>query len=155
MRDHLIGKRYEPFVAEVDKWRVRFFARTIGETNPACFDEAVALKAGYRSLLAPVTLPFSLAMDFDQSLLVLEDLGADLKRAVHGEQEFVRFAEVFAGDIITGEQQISDIFEKKGGALLFVVTSTRLENQFGEHIGDMHTTIIVRQPQTSSDSKGA
>ena len=155
MRSDLIGKRYEPFVAEVDKWRGRFFAHTIGETNPACFDEAAARKAGYRSLLAPVTLPFSLAMDFNQSLLVLEDLGIDLKWAVHGEQSFVRSTEVFAGDIITGEQQLCDIFEKKNGALLFVVTSTRLENQLGEHIGNMDTTIVVRQQQTASNPKDA
>ncbi|HCX87920.1 MAG TPA: MaoC family dehydratase [Gammaproteobacteria bacterium] len=155
MHSDLIGKRYEPFVAEVDKWRVRFFAHTIGETNPACFDEAAARKAGYRSLLAPVTLPFSLAMDFDQSLLVLEDLGVELKWAVHGEQGFVRVTEVFAGDTITGEQQVCDIFEKKNGALLFVVTATRLENQLAEHVADMDTTIVVRQPQAAPDPKDA
>ena len=145
MREELIGKRYEPFTAQVDKWRLGFFARTIGETTPACFDEVAAHKAGYRSLLAPLTLPFSLAMDFDQSLLVLKDLGADLTRTVHGEQSFTRFAEIFAGDVITGQQEITDIFEKKGGALLFAVTRTRIDNQIEEHVCDMDTTIVIRQ----------
>jgi hypothetical protein len=33
---------------------------------------------------------------------------------------------------------------KKGSALTFVVTETRLDNQRGEHVCDLRTVIVVR-----------
>mgnify|MGYP002713225891 CR=1 FL=1 len=139
-----IGKEYPPFTVEVEKGRLGFFARSIGDANPIYQDEDAAKAAGYRSVPAPLTFPFSIMMDAGQGTIVLEDMGVDITKSVHGEQIFEYHGDICAGDIISGHQKILDIFEKKGGALKFIVTEIRLDNQNGDHVCDFRTVIVVR-----------
>lgn len=140
----IVGKEYASFTVEIEKGRIRFFARSIGETNPVYFDESQARAAGFRSIPVPPTFPFTISMDANQSFMVLDDLGVDKTRSMHGEQSFTYHAEICAGDVITGRQKVVDMYDKKGGALVFVVTETRLENQNREHVCDLRTIIVVR-----------
>ena len=139
-----VGKEYPPFTVEVEKGRLRLFAKAIGESNLIYTDEAAAKAAGYRSLPAPPTFPFSIAMDAEQPFVVLADLGIDKTKSVHGEQAFTYYGDICAGDVITGRQKIVEMFEKKGGALLFIITETRLVNQNAKPVCDMRTVIVVR-----------
>jgi acyl dehydratase len=139
-----IGKEYPSFTVEVEKGRLGFFARSIGDDNPVYQDEAVAKAAGFRSIPAPLTFPFSIMMDAGQGTIVLEDMDIDITKSVHGEQIFEYHSDICAGDVITGRQKILDMFEKKGGALQFIVTEIRLENQHGKHVCDFRTVIVVR-----------
>ena len=139
-----IGKEYPPFSVDVEKGRLRLFAKAVGSGNSVFTDEAAARKAGFAALPAPPTLPFSLTMDAGQSFNVLEDMKIPLARAVHGGQGFRYVRPILAGDTISGRQKITSVVEKKGGALLFIETLTRLENQRGEHVCDLTSTIIVR-----------
>jgi acyl dehydratase len=140
----IIGKEYPPFTAEVEKRWVRSFAEAIGETNPVYFDESAARAAGYRSLPAPPTFPFAMIMDRNQSFMILDELGIDKRRAMHGEQSFIYHADLCAGDVLTGRQKVVDVYDKKNGALEFLVTDIRLDNQNGEHVCDLRTTVVVR-----------
>ncbi len=139
-----IGREYPPFTVEVEKGRLRLFAKAIGEDDPVYTDEDAAKAAGYRSLPAPPTFPFTIAMDAEQPFLVLEDLGIDKTKSVHGEQSFTYHGDICAGDVITGRQRIAEMFEKKGGALLFIVTETNLRNQDDAPVCDLRTVIVVR-----------
>ena len=141
---NIIGKEYPPFTVEVEKRWVRSFAEAIGETSPVYFDESVARAGGYRSLPAPPTFPFAMIMDGNQSFMILDELGIDKRRAMHGEQSFAYHADLCAGDVVTGRQRVVDVYDKKNGALEFLVTETRLENQRGEHVCDLRTTVVVR-----------
>jgi acyl dehydratase len=140
----VIGKEYAPFTVEVEKRWVRSFAEAIGETNPVYFDESVAKSAGYRSLPAPPTFPFALIMDCNQSFMLLDELGIDKRRAMHAEQSFVYHTDLCAGDVLTGRQTVVDVYDKKNGALEFLVTQIRLDNQRSEHVCDLRTTVVVR-----------
>jgi acyl dehydratase len=140
----VIGKEYPPFTVEVEKRWVRSFAEAIGDTNPVYFDDAAASAAGYRSLPAPPTFSFALIMERNQSFMILDELGIDKRRAMHGEQSFVYHADLCAGDVVTGRQRVLDVYDKKNGALDFLVSETRLENQRGEHVCDLRTTVVVR-----------
>jgi acyl dehydratase len=140
----VIGKEYPPFTVEVEKRWVRSFAEAIGETSPVYFDETAARAAGYRSLPAPPTFPFAMIMDRNQSFMILDELGIDKRRSMHAEQSFVYHADLCAGDVVTGWQRVVDVYDKKNGALEFLITETRLENQRGEHVCDMRTTVVVR-----------
>ena len=48
---------------EVEKGRLAFFSKTIGETNPIYFDEMAAHDKGHPSLLVPPTFLFSLSIE--------------------------------------------------------------------------------------------
>ena len=142
--DKFIGKEYAPFTFEVEKGRLRMFAKATGLTDPIYSDEAAAKAAGYRSIPAPPTFPYSITMDAGQSFNVLEDMGIPLPKAVHGGQRFIYHAAVCAGDVITGRQKVTNIYDKKGGALVFIETEIRLRNQLGEVVGDLYSTVVVR-----------
>lgn len=139
-----IGHTFAPFTAEVEKGRLKFFAKAIGETNPIYLDEAAARQAGYRSLPAPPTFTSVLDQDAPQFLPVLGLLGIDIARILHGNQEFEYFAPICAGDTIEIESRIVDIFDKKGGALEFVVMQSSYTHLHGELAAKATSTLVVR-----------
>ncbi len=140
----IIGNEYPSFTVEIEKRWVRSFAEAIGETDRVYFDESVAKSRGFRSLPTPPTFPFALIMERNQSFMILDQLGIDKRRAMHGEQSFTYHADLCAGDVVTGRQQVVDIYDKKNGALEFLVSEVRLHNQRGEHVCDLRTTVVVR-----------
>jgi acyl dehydratase len=50
----------------------------------------------------------------------------------------------YAGDRLRFEQRIDDIYDKKGGALEFVLRTTRVSNQRGEHVADLRSVTVMR-----------
>ncbi len=140
----LVGKEYQPFVFEVEKGRIRMFAQAIGDTNPIYHDAQAAANAGYSAIPAPPTFPFTIIMEANQAFMILEELGIDKTRTMHGEQSFTYHGDICAGDIITGRQKVVDQYEKKGGALQFIVTQIQLTNQRQEHVCDLNMTIVIR-----------
>lgn len=140
----IVGREYPPFSVEVEKRWVRSFAEAIGETDPIHFDEQAARSAGYRSLAAPLTFPFAAIMERNQSFMILDELGIDKRRTMHGEQSFAWHADLCAGDVLNGRQRIVDVYDKKNGALEFIVCEISCTNQLGEPVCDLRTTIVVR-----------
>lgn len=142
-----IGEKYGCFTTEVEKGRLRFFAKAIGETNPVYTDESAARDAGYRSLPVPPTYFFCLQMlDDPDPTSWLANLGVNLQNILHGEQGFEYFDMAFAGDTLSFESTITDIYEKKGGALEFLVTETTVVNQLGTLIAKMTCSTVIRHP---------
>ena len=144
LRNKFLGKQYDAFTMDIEKGRIAQFARSIGEENAIYLDNDAAKNAGYRAIPAPLTFAYSITMDAGQSFNVLEDMGVDKNKAVHGEQGFTYHNDICAGDTITGQQTIVDIYDKKDGALIFIVTETKLRNQNGDQVTDLHSVIVVR-----------
>ena len=142
-----IGRSLGRITTEVEKGRLRFFAKAIGETNPVYTDEAAAGQAGYRSLPVPPTYFFCLPMlDDPDPTAWMTRLGVNLQNILHGEQSFEYFEMAFAGDRLTFETRITDIYDKKGGALEFLVTETTVVNQSDKPVAKMKCTAVIRHP---------
>ncbi|HEY9240206.1 MAG TPA: MaoC family dehydratase N-terminal domain-containing protein [Burkholderiaceae bacterium] len=139
-----IGRTFAASHAEVEKGRLRFFAQAIGETDPVYTDEAAARAAGYASLPVPPTFLFSLEMDRPAPFAWLGEVGMDLARILHGEQSFTYHRPACAGDTLTFEARIDDIYDKKNGALSFVVKAVKVTDQRGHHVADLRTSIAHR-----------
>lgn len=141
----LIGRSIGVTTADVEKGRLRFFAKAIGETDPVYTDEAAAKAAGYRALPVPPTFLMCLESEGRNPQAIVEEvMGFDLGRILHAEQEFTYHAMAFAGDTLTFDTRIVDVYEKKGGALTFVVQETRVTNQAGVHIADLRSSLVQR-----------
>lgn len=139
-----IGYAPPPAFWDVEKGRIAFFAQVIGMHDPIYTDEAAAKAAGYRGIVAPPTFFFGAEGDSGATMKLIETLEIDLGKVLHGEQRFDYFAPVCAGDTLRFESKVTDIYDKKGGALEFVVNQTRVTNQLGEHVADMHSVVVVR-----------
>jgi peroxisomal enoyl-CoA hydratase 2 len=71
--------------------------------------------------------------------------GFDLRRILHGEQEFEFFKPIFVGDTLTGVTKIADFYEKeggRGGKMTFLVSETEYTNQKGEKVATARATLI-------------
>ncbi|MDH4006443.1 MAG: MaoC family dehydratase N-terminal domain-containing protein [Desulfuromonadales bacterium] len=139
-----IGRTSKPHTVEVEKGRLRFFAKAIGETNPVYLDEEAAKAAGYRSLPAPPTFLFSIDLEQDNPFADIEDMGINLGKILHAEQAFTYHAPICAGDSITLQSEVVEIFDKKGGALEFLVQNYQAKNQNDELVAEMRRTLVVR-----------
>ena len=139
-----IGHQLPPFQVEVEKGRLRFFAKATGQTDPVYVDEAAARDAGHPGLPVPPTFLFCLEMEAPNPAAIRELLGMDYRSLLHGEQGFSYHAMAYAGDVLSFEQRIEDIYDKKGGALEFVVRRTRVSNQRGELVAELRSATVVR-----------
>ncbi len=140
-----IGAETEEREIAVEAGMVRLFCQAIGETNPIYLDEAAAKRAGYRAIPTPPTYASVLSnLAPPKSDLVLGVLGADLGRMLHGEQGFTQHSPIFVGDRIRLKQRIADIYDKKGGALEFVVLETSVTNQDDALCATMRTVAVLR-----------
>jgi acyl dehydratase len=139
-----IGKEFAPLSVELEKGRLKFFAKAIGETNPVYSDEAAAKAAGFRSLPMPPTFLFCAEMEHPDPYAWFGEVGLELPKILHGEQSFTYHKMAFAGDVLTISSRIVDIYDKKKGALEFMVKETRVTNQNGEHVADVRNVIVQR-----------
>ncbi|KQU89759.1 acyl dehydratase [Variovorax sp. Root318D1] len=139
-----IGHQLPPFQVEVEKGRLRFFAKATGQTDPVYVDEAAARDAGHPGLPVPPTFLFCLEMEAPNPAAIRELLGMDYRSLLHGEQGFSYHAMAYAGDTLTFRQRIEDIYDKKNGALEFVVRKTRVSNQRDELVAELRCVTVVR-----------
>lgn len=143
-----IGVVSEPREIDVEKGQLRFFAKATGETNPIYFDEEAARAAGHPTIPAPPTFLFSLHLGAPAKrgdILDAENgIGADMRRILHGEQRFTYHRPIYAGDRITLTTTTTDIYDKKGGALEFVVQNTQGVNAKGHLCAEMQAVTVIR-----------
>jgi acyl dehydratase len=139
-----IGHVLPAYSVPVEAGRLRFFAKATGQTDPIYSDEAAARAAGHPALPVPLTFLFCLEMDSPNPAAVRDLLGLDYRSLLHGEQSFRYYALAHAGDTLTFRQRIEDIYDKKGGALEFVVRLTEVTNQRGERVADLRCVTVVR-----------
>lgn len=139
-----IGHRFAPFSADVEKGRLKFFAKAIGQDDPVYSDEAAARAAGHPGLPVPPTFLFCLEMEAPDPGAIRKLLDIPIAKVLHGEQRFSYHRMAYAGDTLTFDQRIADIYDKKGGLLEFLVRETRVTNQRGEHVADLHGITVVR-----------
>jgi hypothetical protein len=138
-----------PMRFEVERGRLRFFARTIGLTDPVYFDLEAARRAGHRDLPVPPTfLGNSLELELPDPLGWLAELGGDLSKTTHAEQAFTYHALAYAGDSLVLERRIVDVYTKKGGALEFVVKQTDVKRG-DQTLAEIRFVIALRHPEVT------
>jgi acyl dehydratase len=141
----IIGLTLPATRARVEPGRLRFFLDTLGETNPVYRDDAAAKAAGFADRPIPPTYLFCLEMiDSKDPFALLKALKVDIGRLLHGEQKFVYRAPIHVDDELTCQSSVTDVQQKKGGALTLVDVTTRVTNQRGEPVADCVSVVVVR-----------
>ena len=141
----VIGLALPPTRGRVEPGRLKFFLDTLGETNPVFRDPGAAQAAGFAGRPIPPTYLFCLEMlDNDDRFALLDALKVDISRILHGEQKFVYRAPVYVGDELTFHSSVTDVQQKKGGALTMIDVTTRVTNQRGEAVADGVRVVVVR-----------
>jgi acyl dehydratase len=133
----LVGKQYPPQDYGVTEEAILRYARAYNEDNPWFLD-------GNRldGIIAPPM--FGVVMGWMSIMLVMTDaeLGADLLRLLHGEQDMYFYQTVSPGEIITSTAKILSIEEKAPGE--FIVVEVLSTTQKNELVQRMLFTAFIR-----------
>jgi acyl dehydratase len=135
----LIGLVCDRKVITVERGPVTVFADAVKDRNPVYRDRRAAIAAGFGDVPVPPTFPFVMGYwgthrELQERLEpvssnpvwdVMAQLGAGL--ILHGEQEFEFHRPVVVGDVLYGEDVLSDLYEKSTDNYLMtlIVTTTR------------------------------
>ena len=145
----LIGHSFKPFTTTVEAGKIRLFCKAIGEENPIYLDEAAAKAAGYRTIVAPPTFATAVTNDDPEKGGLLRLLGVDIGLILHGEQHYEYHQPIHVGDKLTCQQKVVDIYDKKGGALWFVVSETSMKDKAGKLVAKATGITVVRNPDAA------
>jgi len=142
----LKGKEFAPYTVTVERGRIKDFARAIGDLNPFYLDDRVGAASEFGDVIAPPTFPITFRDEgFDTSAL-LKELGTDVSRILHGEQEFELHRPIRAGETLLCRPKLTDIYEKSGksGAMAFVVRETSVTDTKNELVATLRGVTVVR-----------
>lgn len=145
-----IGTTGKPVTMHIERGKIREFAKAIKEDDPLYFDEEYA-KREAGGVMPPVTFLRTVEQWHDGE--GRPRMPMDLKRALHGEQEFEFLKPIFVGDVLTAVSRITDVYEKvgkRGGTMTFVVTETEFTNQRGE-VGARARQVSIETGQVVKD----
>lgn len=125
-------------VVTVERGPAARFALAVKDPSPAYQDPRAAAEAGFERIPTPPTWPFSMGFwgTFPEAQEGLEPVGPNPMWSVmaglgpglilHGEQEFEFHRPVLVGDVLRGEDVLTDVYEKDapGVVMTFIVTET-------------------------------
>jgi acyl dehydratase len=133
----------EGFTFPVEAGKVREFAKAVlDDDNPIYWDTEYARSKGFKAPIVPPT--FVQASSFWRPV----DPAApkrDMRRVLHGEQEFEYLHPIYVGDVLTVTTAKVSEFEKtgrRGGTMKFTVYETTYTNQDGQACVKARSTTI-------------
>ncbi|HET7300948.1 MAG TPA: MaoC family dehydratase N-terminal domain-containing protein, partial [Oleiagrimonas sp.] len=91
---------------------------------------------------AAPTFLFAAELDSGTQMAMVEEMGVPLAKLLHGEQGFTYHRPACAGDTVTVRSRVADIYDKKGGALEFVVMLSEVSNQDGDLVAELRAVVV-------------
>ena len=140
------GKEYPPYTVTVERGRIKDFARAVGDTNPFYVDDRVGAASEWGDVIAPPTFPITFRDESADTTVLLKDLGVDLSRILHGEQEFEHHKPIRPGETYLCQSRITDIYEKTGrsGPMAFVAREMSVVDRESEIVCLVRHITVVR-----------
>jgi acyl dehydratase len=132
-----VGRQYPPITSDVTADAIRAYARAYNEDNPAFFDEN---RPG--GIVAPPMFGVVVTWNSVMGAVMDPEVGADLLRLVHGEQDMQFHAQIRPGDTITSQAKIISIETKPTGETMAVELSAT--NQKGKMVQRIVFGVFIR-----------
>lgn len=129
----LVGRTYPASTYEVTSDAIRAYAAATNEGNPAF---------GGDEPVAPPAFPVVPSSGVLAAVLFDPDLGVNLARLVHGEEDHVLHAPIRPGDVLTVAGSLESSEAKESGETFTVYTS--LTNQDGVLAAEVRSLMFVR-----------
>ena len=151
-----LGMEFEPYTFEVEKGKIAEFAMAIyqkedkNQVHPIYVNLEAAQKAGYKDIIAPPTFQTCFPLWAGGGLMpVIQSLGINIFKLLHGEEEYNYLGAIHPGDIMTGRAKVVDMYDKEkkdkpGKFMEFTVIETEIRNQRGELVIKSRSTLVER-----------
>ncbi|WP_243794936.1 MaoC family dehydratase N-terminal domain-containing protein [Saccharopolyspora gloriosae] len=129
---------------DVERGKIREFARATGATDPVHTDRGAAQRAGFGDVPATATHVVVAGHHRDQRAFVAE-LGLAFERVVVGSVKWIYHRPLLAGDALRGVRRVAEDVRKKG--MRFVTLETEYLDAEAEPVVVLHETLIERGDQ--------
>jgi len=141
----VLGKESPPYTVTIERGRIKDFARAIGDLNSFYLDDGVGRASEWGDVIAPPTF-MTTFRDEGGSGAFLKELGVDISRILHGEQEFEIHRQLRPGETFVCRSKVVDISEKSGrsGAMAFITRETAVTDDTNELVATMRSVTVVR-----------
>lgn len=142
----VVGKEFPPYAVTVERGKIKEFARALGDPNPFYLDDRVGRASEWGDIIAPPTFPITFRDESADTGALLRELGTDISRVLHGEQEFELFRQLEPGETYLCRARVVDVYEKSGksGPLAFVVRETSVTDRANEVVATMRSITVIR-----------
>jgi len=144
-----IGHSFPPFTVEVARCKIHELALAVGDTNPLYHSQQAAQEAGYADVplfpTSPTTFTFWGNTGLGKQLV---DMGLNVMRILHGEEEYEYLAPIYPGDVLTGVVTVVEGKTRRGrdGSSMDIVTLEVIyTSQQGEEVLKARQTVVVRE----------
>lgn len=144
-----IGQSFAPFTIEVQRNKIHELTTAIGDDNPIYHSREAAQEAGFPDVpISPTTPTMFNFWGNRQRGASLADVGINVARILHGEEEYEYLAPIHPNDTLTGTTTLVDgkTRQGSGGHSMDILTmETRYVNQHDQLVLKARTTIVVRE----------
>ena len=135
LNKELIGKNYGEATYEVTAEAIEKYARATNDENPRYL-------GGGGDVVATPVFPVVPSFEAFMNATMDPELGADVMRLVHGQEEHILHKPIKPGDTLTITSQLEAIETKESGET-FTVKGTHT-NQDGELVAEVRGTMFIR-----------
>nr|WP_090338999.1 MaoC family dehydratase N-terminal domain-containing protein [Mycolicibacterium malmesburyense]CRL67069.1 acyl dehydratase [Mycolicibacterium malmesburyense] len=147
--ENIIGTHYRyPDYFEVDREKIREFARAVKDEHPAHFTEEAAAEYGYDTLIAPLTFLAVAGRRVQLEIFNQFDVPINMERVLHRDQKITFHRPILAGDKLFFDSYLDSVTESHGA----IVTEVRGEvtDADGEPV---LTSIVTVMGEAQSDTE--
>ena len=129
------GLSFAPVTVQIERDRIRFFAKVLEATDPVHYDVEAARAKGYPDLVAPPSFFMVIEATANEELQrkgqvsAIERVGSDFKYLLHGDEQYEYHGSLYAGDVVTLTTSVIDFYDKKGGAMEFATLRSVVEHR--------------------------
>ena len=142
----IVGRELPPFAVTVERGKIKEFARAIGDSNPSHLDDRIGAASEWGDIIAPPTFAITFRDEAADTGALLRELGTDISRVLHGEQEFELHGSIRPGETYLCRGKVTDIYEKTGksGPMAFVVRETAVTDRANELVATLRSVTVIR-----------
>ncbi|MBX7435026.1 MaoC family dehydratase N-terminal domain-containing protein [Mycobacterium sp. Y57] len=113
--ENIIGTHYRyPDYFEVDREKIREFARAVKDDHPAHFTEEAAHECGYDALMASLTFVAVAGRRVQLEIFNQFDVPINLERVLHRDQKLIFHRPILAGDRLYFDSYLDSVIESHG-----------------------------------------
>jgi acyl dehydratase len=147
--DNIIGTHYRyPDYFEVNREKIREFARAVKDDHPAHYSEAAAKEIGYDALVASLTFLAVAGRRVQLEIFNHFDVPINMERVLHRDQKLTFHRPILAGDKLYFDSYLDSVTESHGAVL------TEVRGEVTDADGKpVITSIVTVLGEAASDSE--
>lgn len=136
--DNIVGTHYRyPDYFEVNREKIREFAKAVKDDHPAHHTEEGAREVGYDAILASLTFVAVAGRRVQAEIFNQFDVPINMERVLHRDQKLVFHRPILAGDKLWFDSYLDSVIESHGAIL------TEIRGEVTDDNGEPVLTSVV------------